>query len=60
MPAVVFVFSRKRCDEYANMLHAVDLTSESEKSQINRFFARSIDRLKDTDKELPQVRSLRF
>ncbi|CAD5224854.1 unnamed protein product [Bursaphelenchus xylophilus] len=59
VPAVIFVFSRKRCDEYANMLHSVDLTTESEKNHINTFFKKVIDRLKGSDKDLPQVLQMR-
>lgn len=55
LPMIVFIFSRQRCDETAQMLLSVDLTTEKEKSAIHRFFHRCIDRLTGTDKELPQV-----
>ena len=71
MPCVIFVFSRKRCDDNANMMQSVDLTTASEKHQITRcvgrpfasggnnracsFFNKCIDRLQGTDKILPQV-----
>lgn len=52
---VVFVFSRKRCDEYADALQSVDLTEKNDKHFIRTFFGKCVDRLKGTDKELPQV-----
>ncbi|KAI6229092.1 hypothetical protein M3Y99_01149500 [Aphelenchoides fujianensis] len=55
LPSVVFVFSRKRCDDNANMMDSADLTTAKEKSEISRFFNRCIDRLKGSDKILPQV-----
>uniref|UniRef100_A0A1I8BR64 Helicase SKI2W n=1 Tax=Meloidogyne hapla TaxID=6305 RepID=A0A1I8BR64_MELHA len=55
LPMIVFIFSRQRCDETAQLLHSVDLTTESEKYAIHNFFYRCIDRLTGSDKELPQV-----
>ncbi|XP_072890914.1 superkiller complex protein 2 [Hemitrygon akajei] len=55
LPVVAFTFSRNRCDENANMLTTVDLTSAVEKSEIHVFFQKCISRLKGTDRELPQV-----
>ncbi|XP_059813465.1 helicase SKI2W isoform X2 [Hypanus sabinus] len=55
LPVVAFTFSRNRCDENANMLTTVDLTSAVEKSEIHIFFQKCISRLKGTDRELPQV-----
>ncbi|KHN73004.1 Helicase SKI2W [Toxocara canis] len=52
---VVFVFSRRRCDENAALLQSVDLTTAKEKSDIHHFFTKCIDRLKGSDKKLPQV-----
>ncbi|XP_041069020.1 helicase SKI2W isoform X2 [Carcharodon carcharias] len=58
LPIVAFTFSRNRCDENANMLTTVDLTSTVEKSEIHIFFQKCISRLKGTDRELPQVRQM--
>uniref|UniRef100_A0A914GV98 Helicase ATP-binding domain-containing protein n=1 Tax=Globodera rostochiensis TaxID=31243 RepID=A0A914GV98_GLORO len=55
LPMVVFVFSRQRCDDNAQSLQSVDLTTADEKSAIHRFFNKCIDRLKGSDKMLPQV-----
>ncbi|VDO18537.1 unnamed protein product, partial [Heligmosomoides polygyrus] len=55
LPMVVFVFSRKRCDDNAQLLNSMDLTTAVEKSHIQTFFAQCIGRLKGSDKKLPQV-----
>ncbi|KAF8374705.1 hypothetical protein PRIPAC_81134 [Pristionchus pacificus] len=59
LPMVCFVFSRKRCDENAQLLRSIDLTTSSEKSHVTSFFGQCIGRLKGTDKELPQVLTMR-
>ncbi|CAG9535827.1 unnamed protein product [Cercopithifilaria johnstoni] len=55
LPVIVFVFSRRRCDDNAYLLRSVDLTTEKEKSSIHHFFSKCIARLKGSDKNLPQV-----
>jgi len=55
LPVVAFTFSRKRCDDNADQLNSLDLTTGSEKSEIHVFFQQSIKLLKGTDKQLPQV-----
>uniref|UniRef100_UPI00398EBB74 superkiller complex protein 2-like n=1 Tax=Pristiophorus japonicus TaxID=55135 RepID=UPI00398EBB74 len=55
LPIVAFTFSRNRCDENANILTTVDLTTSVEKSEIHIFFQKCISRLKGTDRQLPQV-----
>ncbi|PAV90719.1 hypothetical protein WR25_05500 isoform A [Diploscapter pachys] len=59
LPVVIFVFSRKRCDENAQLLVSTDLTVKEEKYHIKQFFDRCIDRLKGSDKDLPQVIRMR-
>ncbi|TPX41563.1 hypothetical protein SeMB42_g05518 [Synchytrium endobioticum] len=56
LPVIIFSFSRKKVEEYAEMLSSTDLTSgASEKSEIHLFIERCYENLKGTDKELPQV-----
>lgn len=55
LPVVAFTFSRARCDSNADSLTTLDLTTSAEKHFIHTFVRASIDRLKGTDKELPQV-----
>lgn len=59
LPACVFVFSKKRCEENANALSNLDFCTASEKSAIHMITERSIARLKVEDRELPQIRRLR-
>lgn len=59
LPTVVFSFSKKKCDEYADALSNVDLTTASEKSEVHLFIEKSLLRLRGTDKELPQVARMR-
>ena len=56
LPVVAFTLSRRRCDENAASLESLDLTSTSEKREIKVFFNKCIQRLKGSDKVLPQVR----
>ena len=55
LPAVAFMFSRKRIEENTLQLNSVDLTSSAEKSHIHLFCKKSIDKLKPADRKLPQV-----
>ncbi|XP_013417315.1 helicase SKI2W isoform X2 [Lingula anatina] len=55
LPAVAFTFSKKKIEDNASNLSSVDLTTQSEKSEIHIFFQKSIAKLKGSDKTLPQV-----
>ncbi|CDK24788.1 unnamed protein product [Kuraishia capsulata CBS 1993] len=55
LPAVIFVFSKKRCEEYADTLRSQDFCTAKEKSEIHVFITKSISRLKKEDRELPQI-----
>lgn len=59
LPAVIFVFSKKRCEEYANTLGGLDLCTAREKSEIHMFMNRAVSRLKKEDRELPQILKIR-
>lgn len=59
LPAVVFVFSKKRCEEYADWLEGVNFCNGKEKSQIFMFIEKSVTRLKKEDRELPQILKIR-
>lgn len=59
LPAVIFVFSKKRCEEYANTLPGIDFCNAKEKSQIHMFIDKAVARLKKEDRELPQILSIR-
>ncbi|EJT42980.1 SKI2-like protein [Saccharomyces kudriavzevii IFO 1802] len=55
LPMVVFVFSKKRCEEYADWLEGINFCNNKEKSQIHMFIEKSITRLKKEDRDLPQI-----
>ncbi|PKA51999.1 DEAD-box ATP-dependent RNA helicase ISE2, chloroplastic [Apostasia shenzhenica] len=55
LPVVIFCFSKNRCDKSADNMMATDLTSSSEKSEINIFCNKAFSRLKGSDRNLPQI-----
>ncbi|KAJ3283372.1 hypothetical protein HK104_010409 [Borealophlyctis nickersoniae] len=60
LPVIIFTFSKRKCEDFADALVNVDLTSGgAEKSEIHVFIERSLARLKGTDRELPQVLRMR-
>lgn len=56
---VVFAFSKKKCEEYADTLTNTDLCVAKEKSEVHIVIERSITRLKGSDKKLPQILKMR-
>ena len=46
LPVVNFVFSKKRCEEYASNLQNMDLCSAKEKSEVHITWERALNRLK--------------
>ena len=59
LPACIFVFSKKRCEENADALSNLDYCTAAEKSAIHMTIEKSIARLKPEDRVLPQIRRLR-
>jgi antiviral helicase SKI2 len=59
LPACIFVFSKKRCEENADSLSNQDFCTASEKSAIHMIVEKSVARLKQEDRTLPQIRRLR-
>ena len=59
LPACIFVFSKKRCEENADALSNQDFCTAAEKSAIHMIIERSIARLRSEDRVLPQIRRLR-
>jgi len=58
LPVVAFTLSRSRCDQNANMLTSLDLTTNIEKGDIHHFINKCVARLKGPDRKLPQVLTL--
>ncbi|GAB7350630.1 hypothetical protein MBLNU459_g1193t1 [Dothideomycetes sp. NU459] len=59
LPACIFVFSKKRCEENADALTNLDYCTATEKSAIHMILEKSLARLKPEDRQLPQIRRLR-
>lgn len=59
LPACIFVFSKRRCEENADALSNLDYCTATEKSAIHMIFQRSIARLKPEDRTLPQIRRVK-
>ena len=55
LPACIFVFSKKRCEENADALGNQDFSTAKEKSAIHMIIQKSIARLKPEDRVLPQI-----
>ena len=58
-PAVIFVFSIKRITEYAKMLSLKQLASNSESSEITRFYNQVVKSMPEEDQYIPQVQELK-
>ncbi|KKK25716.1 hypothetical protein P175DRAFT_0462955 [Aspergillus ochraceoroseus IBT 24754] len=59
LPACIFVFSKKRCEQNADSLSNQDFCNASEKSLIHMTIEKSLTRLKPEDRALPQILRLR-
>lgn len=57
-PAVVFSFSKRKCEELAFGLSTLDLNTAKEASAVQGFTLQAVARLSTNDKELPQVLSI--
>jgi antiviral helicase SKI2 len=59
LPVVVFVFSKKRCEENASSMPNTDLNTAREKSEVHIIVEKSLSRLKEADRRLPQITRMR-
>lgn len=59
LPACIFVFSKKRCEENAEALSNLDYCTAAEKSAIHMTIEKSLARLSPEDRKLPQITRLR-
>jgi antiviral helicase SKI2 len=55
LPVVMFTFSKKKCEEYADCLEPLDLLNASEKSEVHVFVEKALIRLRGDDRLLPQI-----
>mmetsp|Transcript_23886 Transcript_23886/g.68608 ORF Transcript_23886/g.68608 Transcript_23886/m.68608 type:complete len:1498 (-) Transcript_23886:33-4526(-) len=54
-PTVIFSFSKKKCEEIANMLRILDLNTAAERNAAHMFAMQTMTRLSPNDASLPQV-----
>lgn len=59
LPAVIFTFSKKKCEENADGMASIDFNGPGEKSAVHVFLESSLRRLKGTDSQLPQILRMR-
>ncbi|KAK7946295.1 ATP-dependent RNA helicase DHX35 [Apiospora aurea] len=59
LPACIFVFSKKRCEENADALSNQDFSTAQEKSHIHMIIEKSVARLRPDDRNLPQIIRMR-
>lgn len=59
LPVIIFTFSKKKCEDFADTLSNIDLLNSNEKSDVHVFIERSLARLKKEDKDLPQILRMR-
>ncbi|ELA42830.1 uncharacterized protein VICG_00145 [Vittaforma corneae ATCC 50505] len=59
VPAIFFTFSKKACVGYGRSLQLLDLTTPDEKECILKFLENAMGSLRDEDRDLPQIRSMR-
>ena len=57
-PAVIFVFSIKKINEYAKMLSLKNLVSKHKKNEIIKFYKNVVNSMPKEDQEIPQVKEL--
>jgi hypothetical protein len=55
LPAVIFCFSKKKCEEIADNLKGQDLLTSREKGSVRYMFAQMLKRLNPLDAALPQL-----
>lgn len=55
LPTILFTFSKRRVESFADSLNNMDLLNAKEKSEVHVFCDRSLMRVKGTDRELPQI-----
>lgn len=58
LPCIIFSFSRKECENYANSLKDLDFNTKGERHLIETIFNNAIGCLSDDDQKLPQVQSV--
>nr|XP_002131169.1 exosome RNA helicase MTR4 [Ciona intestinalis] len=55
LPAIVFSFSKKECEFYANQVQKLKFNSTEERKLVQEVFDNAMDSLSEEDRRLPQV-----
>lgn len=59
-PAIFFCFSKRKCEEHAELLRTLNLSDAGNRENIKEFLDRAIRYLSPEDRNLPQVLSMSF
>ena len=54
-PVIVFSFSKKEVEGYANAMNKFDFNTEEEKEELAQIFHKAMSCLSEEDRNLPQV-----
>ncbi|KAL7647877.1 UNVERIFIED_CONTAM: hypothetical protein RMT77_001487 [Armadillidium vulgare] len=57
-PVIIFSFSKKECEAYAQQMSKLDFNGVEEKGLVDEVFFNAIDVLSEEDKDLPQVKAV--
>ena len=55
LPAIVFSFSKAKCDEISQKVTLVELLGKEERDAVSSFFHECVGRLRLEDRTLPQL-----
>lgn len=59
VPAIFFAFSKRICEEHGKSLQLLDLTTPNEKKIIAKFLENAMSSLREEDRNLPQIRTMK-
>lgn len=58
LPAIIFCFSKKKCEDIADNLKGMNLITHREKAEVKRIMGLAVSRLSALDSQLPQVKKI--
>jgi antiviral helicase SKI2 len=58
-PAIFFCFSRRKCEEYADVLKTLGINTGEERGTIDEFITKAMQHLSAEDRQLPQIIDMR-
>lgn len=57
-PVIVFSFSKRDCESLALKMSKLDFNTDEERDTLTKIFNNAVDVLPETDRELPQIKSI--